>query len=133
MYYQIKKFNRELEKVGVLEDKLRNNEKNRKLSLFGDNIEKKEEYFSDIYQTKYEGTLAELAQAQRHRTINYEMKFLDKAGNNDGYYVPEIIKDDIYLKIEWLDDIRKVSHYTPQGTLVNILENGTYDDFILKC
>lgn len=133
IYYQIESFNNELKKLGVLEDRLMKNEKQRKLSLFGENIEKSKEHFSDIYQTKYEGTLAQLAQGQRHRTENYKMEFLDKKNINFGYYVPEIIRDDVYLTAVWLDDIRKVSIYIPQGTLVSILESGTYDNFILKC
>src|SRR5699024_9181152 len=100
MYYSIEKFNKALKDVNVLDERLMKNEKNRKLSLFGKNIKNKEEHFGDIYQTKYEGTLAELAQAQRHRTLNYQMEFLDKENQNDGYYVPEIIRDNVYLKAE---------------------------------
>ncbi len=133
MYYSIEQFNDALKDINVLDERIMKNEKNRKLSLFGENIKNKEEHFGDVYQTKYQGTFAEIAQAQRHRTINYQIEFLDKEDQNDGYYVPEIIKDNVYLKAEWLDDIRSVGKYKPQGTLVDIVENGTYDDFILKC
>lgn len=115
--------------LNVLDMRLNKNEKNRELSLFGKDLNKKNNYFGDIYTYNYKGSLAELAQAQRHRTLDYKMEFL----NEKEFYIPEIIKDDDVLVTEWLNDINSVSEVTPQGTLVNINETGTYDNFILKC
>ena len=118
----INDFIEELEKLNVLDERLMNNEKNRKISLFKD-LDYSKEYFSDIYSTNYDGSFAQLAQAQRHRTINYKMAFL----NEDKFFVPPILEDNSLFVEEWLEDI------FPQGQLIKIYENGTYEDFILKC
>lgn len=115
-----------LRKLNVLDDRLMSNEKNRSLSLFAPSYD--EEYFGHIYNTSYKGSFASLAQAQRHRTINYEMNFL----NEEEYFIPPIIKDNNALTLEWLRDLRSVCDVYPQGRLVQIRENGTYEDFILK-
>ncbi len=113
----------------VLVDELMRNEKHRKLSLFGDNLDKKEIHFGETYLTKYKGSLAQLAQAQRHRTLDYQMEFLDKKE----FFIPPIIQDEKVLIDEWINDMKTVENLTPQGELVNIIEMGKYEDFILKC
>lgn len=120
---------KELAEVNVLEEGLMRNEKGRSLSLFGKDLDKKEEYFGNVYSTQYKGSLAELAQAHRHRTIDYQMEILDEKE----YFIPPIIADDKLLVEEWLRDMQKVRDITPQGELVKISEIGKYDDFILKC
>lgn len=122
-------FIEELNNLNVLEDGLLRNEKHRQLSMFGKNLDAKEEHFGDVYSTLYKGSLAEYAQAQRHRTLDYQMEFLDKKE----YYIPPIIADDQMLVDEWLGDMQTVRGVTPQGELVKISEVGKYDDFILKC
>lgn len=122
-------FIEELNNLNVLEDGLLKNEKHRTISLFGKNLDFKEEHFGDVYSTLYKGSLAEYAQAQRHRTLDYQMEFLDKKE----YYTPPIIADDQMLVDEWLGDMQIVRGVTPQGELVKISEVGKYDDFILKC
>lgn len=122
-------FINELDDVNVLDDRLMRNEKERKLSLFGKNINDQEEYFGNVYSTNYKGSLAELAQAQRHRTLDYKLEFLD----DKEFYIPPIIEDDDLLVKEWLTDMNIVGELTPQGELVNINEIGKYEDFILKC
>ena len=122
-------FINELERLNVLDDKLMINEKFRKLSLFGKNLENKKDYFGSVYSCLYKGTFSQLAQAQRHRTINYQMQFL----NNKEYFVPPILLDDQKLVDEWLNDINSISDVIPQGQLILISEEGTYDNFILKC
>jgi hypothetical protein len=119
----------ELYRVNVLEDGLLKNEKYRHISLFGNNLDAKDEYFGNVYSTLYKGSLAQLAQAQRHRTLDYNMEFLDKKE----YYIPPIIANDEELTAEWIDDISMVKSVNPQGELVKIYEVGKYDDFILKC
>jgi hypothetical protein len=101
--------------------------KNRKLALMG-SIIKPEEYFGDVYITSYEGSFAQLAQAQRHRTLNYTMTLLDEPK----FYVPPIIERSADLTKEWLNDCEKQAKVFPQGMLVNITESGTMNWFIQK-
>lgn len=122
-------FINELDDINVLDDRLMRNEKHRKISLFGSNLDAQEEYFGNVYSTNYNGSLAQLAQAQRHRTLDYKLEFL----SDKEYYIPPIIEDDDFLVKEWLHDMDLVGEVTPQGELVNINETGKYDDFILKC
>lgn len=126
---QMLQFASQLIELDVIDERLLINDKNRSLSLFNNDLSKKEEYFGDIYLTKYKASIAYLAQAQRHRTLNYEMCLDD----NKSYFIPPIIMNDSSLKEEWLKDMFSVKDVHPQGELVNICESGTYDNFILKC
>lgn len=118
-----------LDGLNILDDRLMKNAKHRKLSLFGKNLDDREEYFGSVYSTLYDGSFSSLAQAQRHRTLDYQMEMND----NKKYFVPPIIEDDPMLVAEWLEDINSVGYVNPQGELVKISELGTYDNFILKC
>lgn len=120
---------KELERLNVIEYGLLNNEKHRHFSLFGKDLDKKEEHFGDVYSYTYKGSLAELAQAHRHRTLDYQMEMLEEKE----YFIPPIIADDKMLVDEWLRDMQTVAYVTPQGELVKISEVGKYEDFILKC
>lgn len=102
--------------------------KMRKISIFDDRKSRKEE-FGENYCTTYEGTFAELAQAQRHRTLQYKMSLLD----NVKFYIPKIIEENNELKQEWLKDINSLADLYPQGMLININERGTVENFVLKC
>lgn len=115
--------------VNVLEEELMKNEKCRNISLFGKDLDKKREYFGNVYYTIYKASFAEFAQAQRHRTIDYQLEMQDEKE----YFVPPIIEDDETLVKEWLEDMNTVKDVTPQGELVTISECGTYEEFILKC
>lgn len=115
--------------VNVLEEGLLKNEKYRSLSIFGMDLDKTEEYFGDVYSTLYRGSFAQLAQAHRHRTLDYQMEML----NEKEYFVPPIIADDQMLVDEWIGDMQIVRGVNPQGELVQISEVGKYEDFILKC
>lgn len=115
--------------VNVLEEGLLKNEKYRSLSIFGKYLDKKEEHFGNVYSCTYKGSFAELAQAHRHRTLDYQMEMLDEKE----YFVPPIIADDQMLVDEWLGDMQIVKGVNPQGELVKINEVGKYEDFILKC
>ena len=66
--------------------------KNREFSLFSKRKSRKDE-FGENYCTTYLGSFAQLAQAQRHRTISYEMALLD----TPMYYIPPIIKHSINI------------------------------------
>ncbi len=115
--------------LNVLEEGLMKNEKNRHISLFGKNLNLQEEYFGEVYSTTYKGSIAQLAQAHRHRTLNYQMEML----KDKEYFIPPIIMDEKMLVNEWLNDIKSVKDVTPQGEMVLISENGNYNNFILKC
>lgn len=78
-----------LANINVLEARLMQNDKERSLSLFNSNLEN-QEYFGDVYSTVYKGSFAQLAQAQRHRTIDYQIEMLKEKE----YYIPPIIADD---------------------------------------
>lgn len=104
------------------------NNKNRKLSLIGDMINKPEQYFGDVYSVSYEGTFAQYAQAQRHRTIDYNFTLLDEPK----FYVPPIIRQSEDLVREWKNDCEKQTSAFPQGLLININEFGRLDWFIQK-
>lgn len=119
----------QLQEINVLEEGLMRNEKSRKLSLFSQELDQKEEHFGAGYLTIYKASLAELAQAQRHRTLDYQMELLEEKE----YFIPPIITDDQMLVDEWLEDMLRVKGTTPQGELVRISEEGKYADFILKC
>lgn len=119
----------ELGNHNVLEDGLLKNEKHRSISIFGENLDAKEEYFGDVYSTHYKGSFAQYAQAHRHRTLDYQLEMLEEKE----YFIPPIIADDQMLVDEWLGDMQIVSGVNPQGELVNISETGKYGDFILKC
>lgn len=93
-------------------------------------LEPKKEVVGDSYTLVYEGSLAMLAQAQRHRTLRYTM-CLQEPGER-GFYVPEIVKD-AGLEAEWTEDIESVAYCVPQGTIVRITEQGIFEDFALKC
>lgn len=101
--------------------------KGRKFSLFAQRENRKEE-FGENYCTTYLASFAQVAQAQRHRTISYEIALLDKPQ----YYIPPIIKN-TELEKEWIKDIDSLKENFPQGMLVKVNERGTIENFVLKC
>ena len=125
----MEEFISELKKLNILDERLLRNEKDRSLSLFSKRYDDKREIFSDIYLTKYKSSFAYLAQAQRHRTINYEMRIPKEIE----FFVPPIIESNKKLSKEWLKDCNSLKDVYPQGMLIDICENGTYENFILKC
>jgi hypothetical protein len=108
-------------------DGLNDSAKHRSLSLFDDRSSRKE-HFGETYCTTYLGSFAQMAQAHRHRTIDYKMRLLDEPS----YFVPPIIENDVSLVCDWLKDISSVAEFYPQGMMVSIRERGTYETFILK-
>lgn len=81
------------------------------------------------YSTNYWGSFAQFAQAQRHRTLHYEITVEDPALAD--FYVPPVLSDE--LAGEWLEDMEKVRYDYPQGMLVRINESGRIEDLIQKC
>lgn len=101
--------------------------KNRNFSLFAQRKYRNEE-FGENYSTTYLASFAQLAQAQRHRTLSYEMLLLD----TPQYYIPPLIVNTT-LESEWIKDISSLKNFFPQGMLVQVNERGTIENFILKC
>ena len=99
----------------------------RHLSLLG--TRERQEEFGEHYSVNYEGTFAQLAQAQRHRTLYYEITTIDYPTR---FFVPPIIADNPELTEQWLQDIKSVAQHYPQGTLLPINERGNYENFISK-
>jgi len=122
----LQEFVGKLKDLSYYDPKLCNNEKSRGLSLFA-NGAKVEEYFGDAYATNYKASFAELAQAQRHRTISYSMNVIDNE-----YYIPPIIADSPDLCELWISDIKSLGDIYPQATLLEVNEIGSLDAFILK-
>ena len=126
----IKEFIEQLKMLNLLEPRLQRNEKGRRLSLFATEEEKRrwEEHFSLSYSTNYYGSFALLAQAHRHRTLDYQI-FIP---HEFKVFVPTILfLFPEYMNL-WLSDIEKVKELYPQGQLVKILEQGTLENFLLK-
>ena len=92
--------------------------------------------FGNVYEVNYKNSFAYLAQAQRHRTLHYEM-----AEPTGGCYVPEILIEgqipDKYigtdLMDEWIRDFNELAIEFPQCSLVRIYESGSAHNFLLKC
>jgi hypothetical protein len=107
--------------------------KARSLSLFADTLPERP-VFDVVYSVNYQGTFAQLAQAHRHRTINYQMNSLSSVP--DEFFVPEILQDAVYNKSDladqWHEDISSVAELFPQGSLITINERGTIEDFVSK-
>jgi len=101
--------------------------KQRTLSLVKPPEKKVQEIFGDVYATSYKGTFAQFAQAQRHRTLNYDIQLLDAPE----FYVPPILNTDD-LREEWKEDCKKQASIFPQGMLIRINEYGKWDKFLLK-
>lgn len=123
----IEEFLAKLDKELIIPE-LNTKSKSGKLNLFDTRNYEPKEIFDDIYQTSYNGSFAQLAQAQRHRTIKYTIKELAERS----FFVPPILRDNDVLVKEYLLDLERVGKSIPQATEVKIFETGTMDDFILK-
>ena len=90
----------------------------------------KSTYYGDSYTTNYQESLAGFAQSQRHRTLRYSINLPKKLD----CYVPKIIKSSTF-EIEWRKDYQQLidQDIIPQATLVDVCEQGRFEDFILKC
>ena len=129
LVWDMKRFLSELDRLNILVPGLMQNEKSRNLSIFGSNYDNTMEYFGNVYVTKYQATFASVAQAQRHRTLDYQIELTSEPE----FAIPEILLDDDKLVGEWIRDISSVKDIIPIGEVVNVVESGKYEDFILKC
>ena len=112
LVWDMKRFLAELDRLRVLEPGLMKNEKNRSLSFFVPNLDHVVEYFGNVYATTYPATFACIAQAQRHRTLDYQIAI----SSEPEFKIPDILLDD-EIAI---------------GQLVQVYESGNFDNFILK-
>ena len=115
-----------LKTTPYIDENINSNSKRKKLSLIKN--DKIFSYFGDVYSINYNSSFAYFAQAQRHRTINYNINLLDKPQ----FYVPPILKNHNDLVEEWERDCQKQTKEFPQGMLISINEMGVFDDFVLK-
>ena len=120
----------ELERLHIVIDGLLTNDKNRSLSLFGKDLDKKEIHYGENYSTLYKASFASAAQANRHRSISYQIEMADE--NNKKYFIPPILEDNDSLVNEWLTDMEKVKDVTPQGELVKVYECDSFENLIQK-
>ena len=109
-------------------DGLRDN-KGRKFSLFAERYRR--ECIDENYCINYEGSFSELAQAQRHRTLWYEMMIPDP--NTCAFHIPHIIQDNEKLVAEYLKDMESLKQNYPQGIKIHINERGVTEYFCVKC
>ena len=115
------------EQIGnLIVPELNSEAKGRSFSFFAKR--KRAEEFGENYCINYKGTFAELAQAQRHRTLSYEVFIPDE----HRYFVPPIISG-TELEREWIEDISSLDDEFPQGLLLDINERGTVENFVMKC
>ncbi|MBQ8614952.1 MAG: FAD-dependent thymidylate synthase [Clostridia bacterium] len=119
-------FIEKMKNFGYLDRGLMNDGKDREFSFVGKRV--RQEQFGECYSVNYKASFVSLAQAQRHRTLHYEMMQLDKKE----YFVPLILNEYPELVEEWLSDMQKVAELIPQGELVHINERGDYENLILK-
>ena len=95
-----------------------------------DSINELKPHYGDVYLSTYKASLACVAQLQRHRTTKIKIQ-LDKKKD---FYTPALIKNTI-LEKEWTEDMNTLIYkgVHPQGLLVNVVETGTFENFVLKC
>ena len=115
-----------LQKTGIITGDMKDY-RNRGFSLIVDDNDYPE-YFGRTYSVNYLATYAEVAQQQRHRSLYYNMEFL----NEEKYFIPSIIEGNQELEKQWMEDIASVGDLIPQGRLVQVNESGNYEYFIMK-
>jgi len=111
----------------LLDERLMDDGKHRSLSLINED-KHHNEIFDTVYSVNYDTSFASLAQAQRHRTLNYEINKI-KTGE---FYTPKILTSDKLAVEEWNTDLYSVKDNLPQGTLLAVNERGILENFILK-
>lgn len=89
--------------------------------------------YGDSYLLKYKTSFANLAQEQRHRTLDYYMVF-------DGstpleFYTPKLLTlaDNKQYATMWREDLISIADSFPIATLVDVVETGFITNFLMKC
>lgn len=95
---------------------------------------KPKEYYGEVYTTRYYASFACVAQEQRHRTVRVRINCSGTNPREFGIYVPEIIRGTEY-QILWQNHFEELAEagIWPQGTLVEVVEQGLLEDHVLKC
>lgn len=125
---EIENLLKEFEKMPYLNEKLFD-QKQRSLSLFDHKPNRPIiSQYGDVYKIAYKGTFAQLAQAQRHRTLDYQLRL----PQTQEFYVPPILKSSKILTNAWIYDCKSLANNCPQGMLVWIIESGKIENLILK-
>ena len=91
----------------------------------------KDDVLGVTYSVAYQASFVHIAQAERHRTLKYFMRF-NPSPLAFRFYVPKMIVG-TDLEVEWLSDLESVKDIVPQATLIGVVETGFIGDFILKC
>ena len=102
--------------------------KNRCISLLNNTFKDTPEHFSYTYVDKFKASFPCVGQLQRHRTENYFIT-IPKLDNME-FFVPDVLNKE--EKNEWLSDCDKSKDLYIQGTLVDVVNSGTIDTFLLK-
>ena len=94
-------------------------------------IDELKSHYGDVYLSTYKASFACVAQLQRHRTTKIKIQ-IDK--HKRDFYIPALIKNTI-LEKEWFNDMTSLikEGIHPQGLLVDVVETGRFEDFVLKC
>lgn len=95
----------------------------------------KQSFYADSYTSIYNASFAELAQAQRHRTLRYSIdKILFKPYVPNALYEYDKTANESYVE-QWYSDYNSLieAGVVPQATLLLITEQGRFEDFIAKC
>ena len=137
-------FNKQLSKLGYIDDKLSQDDKNYVLKLFNRKSYTFTEQFGPCYTLVYNASFAQLAQAQRHRTIDYtismgkdnslvqeNLKRIESDEEADLFYIPPILKK-YGLDMQWCKDCLILAENIPQGLMVPVIERGTFENFKTK-
>lgn len=115
------------DKLNILDERLQSNRKHRKLSIFGENLDKIPTNLDVTYARNYIGSFAHYAQKERHRIddVSFERNPLN------GWYVPPILNNYPELVKQWLYDIETVTSEVPQGEKVTIHEESSFNKYIM--
>ncbi len=100
------------------------------MNLFGNPVQ--EVFSKDIYAVNVEQSMASIAQAHRHRTIDYH--FFDgwQLGAPLGFFVPPIVQH-IGKEREWIRDLEFVAETDfPQGQILGVAERGNIEYLAMK-
>lgn len=87
--------------------------------------------FMDMYRVEYSISFAGLGQAQRHRTLRYQLIF--DGDTKFSFYKPYLLQSYEDISEEWERDMLSIFDLIPQATLVQVSESGHVGDFLLKC
>ena len=91
-----------------------------------------EDIFQGVYSISHELSFAGFAQAQRHRSINYNIIEGTELGAPRGFFIPKIVEL-TYRVAEWSNDLHQVAKEDlPQAQLLMVYERGILEDFRSK-